>query len=123
MTEHEIPREDVIYQSAIQVLRGGFALSAIVLVIGAAWSIVDRHPLSTEVLPFQEIPGALTDGNPYAVIDLGILVMMLTPVLTVLVIALNFSRLGERKFVTLNFVYLALAAFIAWGRFGPQSFS
>ena len=32
-------------------------------------------------------------------------------------------RRGERKFVTLNLVYLALAAFIAWGRFGPQSFS
>jgi uncharacterized membrane protein len=71
MTEHEIPREDAIYQSAVQVLRGGFALSAIVLVI-------------------------------------GILVMMLTPVLTVLVIAMNFSRLGERKFVTLSLGVLAI---------------
>jgi uncharacterized membrane protein len=108
MTEHEIPREDAIYQSAVQVLRGGFALSAVVLVIGAAWSLVDRHPLATEVLPFQEIPGALADGNPSAVIDLGILVMMLTPVLTVLVIAMNFSRLGERKFVTLSLGVLAI---------------
>ena len=32
-------------------------------------------------------------------------------------------RRGEHPFVTLNLVYLALAAFIAWGRFGPQSFS
>ena len=32
-------------------------------------------------------------------------------------------RRGERTFVALNLVYLALAAFIAWGRFGPQSFS
>jgi uncharacterized membrane protein len=50
----------------------------------------------------------LADGNPSALIDLGILCMMLTPVLTVLVIALNFSRLGERKFVTLSFGVLAI---------------
>jgi hypothetical protein len=32
-------------------------------------------------------------------------------------------RRGERAFVALNLVYLALAAFIVWGRFGPHSFS
>lgn len=32
-------------------------------------------------------------------------------------------RRGERQFVALNLVYLALAGFIAWGRFGPHSFS
>ena len=43
-------------------------------------------------------------------IDLGILAMMLTPVATVLVIALNFSRLGERKFVSLTLGVLAILA-------------
>jgi hypothetical protein len=33
------------------------------------------------------------------------------------------GRRGEFKFVVLNLVYLALAAFIAWGRFGPGSFT
>ena len=32
------------------------------------------------------------------------------------------GRLGQFKLVMLNLVYLALAAFIAWGRFGPESF-
>jgi hypothetical protein len=32
-------------------------------------------------------------------------------------------RRSEHWFVMLNLVYLALAAFVAWGRFGPQSFS
>ena len=32
------------------------------------------------------------------------------------------GRLGQFAFVCLNLTYLALAAFIAWGRFGPQSF-
>jgi DoxX-like family len=30
---------------------------------------------------------------------------------------------GLNKFVALNLIYLALAVFIAWGRFGPHSFT
>jgi hypothetical protein len=33
------------------------------------------------------------------------------------------GRRGEAKFVVLNLLYLAVAAFIAWGRFGPESFT
>ncbi|MEV0929395.1 DoxX family protein [Streptomyces phaeochromogenes] len=33
------------------------------------------------------------------------------------------GRLGESRFVLLNLAYLALAAFIAWGRFGPAPFT
>jgi hypothetical protein len=32
-------------------------------------------------------------------------------------------RQGETKPVVVNLIYLALAAFIAWGRFGPESFT
>lgn len=33
------------------------------------------------------------------------------------------GRRGEFQFVVLNLIYLVLAAFIAWGRFGPGSFT
>jgi hypothetical protein len=33
------------------------------------------------------------------------------------------GRLGQYKLAMLNALYLALAAFIAWGRFGPESFA
>ena len=33
------------------------------------------------------------------------------------------GRRGEFRFAALNLVYLVLAAFIAWGRFGPESFT
>jgi hypothetical protein len=32
-------------------------------------------------------------------------------------------RDGEARFIALNLLYLALAAFVAWGRFGPESFT
>lgn len=33
------------------------------------------------------------------------------------------GRRGEVRFMMLNLMYLAIAAFIAWGRFGPESFT
>ena len=33
------------------------------------------------------------------------------------------GRRGQFALVVLNLVYLALAAFIAWGRFGPWAFT
>jgi hypothetical protein len=33
------------------------------------------------------------------------------------------GRLGQIKLIMLNVVYLGLAVFIAWGRFGPESFT
>ncbi|MET8078980.1 DoxX family protein [Streptomyces sp. NPDC005303] len=33
------------------------------------------------------------------------------------------GRRGESALVALNLAYLALAVFIAWGRFGPESFT
>jgi hypothetical protein len=33
------------------------------------------------------------------------------------------GRLGQFKLAMLNLVYLALAVYIAWGRFGPESFT
>ncbi|MFG3196396.1 DoxX family protein [Streptomyces sp. NPDC048208] len=36
---------------------------------------------------------------------------------------LTHGRRREFGFVALNLAYLALAAFIAWGRFGPESFA
>ncbi|PXY25232.1 hypothetical protein DI005_02490 [Prauserella sp. PE36] len=54
---------------------------------------------------------------------------ILVPVTAVCWIALmvgamiTHRRLGESELVLLNLAYLALAAFIAWGRFGPESFT
>lgn len=33
------------------------------------------------------------------------------------------GRRGESQMIVVNVVLLALAAFVAWGRFGPESFS
>ncbi|MGV9677588.1 DoxX family protein [Nocardia sp. NPDC003482] len=53
---------------------------------------------------------------------------VLVPVTAVCWIALMIGamithyRMGDMKVIGLNLVYFALAVFIAWGRFGPESF-
>jgi DoxX-like family len=62
-----------------------------------------------------------------AVVDIA---PVLVPVTAVCWVALMVGAMithlrhdGLGRFVALNLVYLALAVFIAWGRFGPESFT
>lgn len=108
MTDHRIPNEDTIFDRAIQILRAGFAISAVLLAAGIVWSLIDRRELGTRLLPFQKLPRAIVDGDPAAIIDLGILAMMLTPVVLTLAIAWEFSKLGERRFAIASLLVLGV---------------
>ncbi|MET7634996.1 DoxX family protein [Streptomyces sp. NPDC001773] len=60
------------------------------------------------------------------VVDIAPVLVPVTAVCWVLLMVgamVTHGRRGESKFVALNLMYLALAAFIAWGRFGPESFT
>jgi hypothetical protein len=61
-----------------------------------------------------------------AVVDIAPVMVPVTAVCWMLLMVgamITHSRLGQYKLAMLNLVYLALAAFIAWGRFGPESFA
>ncbi|MDF2649764.1 MAG: hypothetical protein K0Q73_5569 [Paenibacillus sp.] len=61
-----------------------------------------------------------------AVVDIAPVLVPVTAVCWVLVMIgaiITHLRQGETKPVVVNLIYLALAAFIAWGRFGPESFT
>ena len=61
-----------------------------------------------------------------AIVDIAPVMVPVTAVCWVLLMVgamITHGRLGQFKLVVLNSVYLALAAFIAWGRFGPESFA
>ena len=61
-----------------------------------------------------------------AIVDIAPVMVPVTAVCWILLMIgamITHGRLGQYKLVMLNLVYLALAAFIAWGRFGPESFA
>jgi hypothetical protein len=60
-----------------------------------------------------------------AVVDIAPVMVPITAVCWVLLMIgamITHGRLGQTKLVLLTLGYLALAAFVAWGRFGPESF-
>ncbi|WP_181698305.1 DoxX family protein [Nocardia sp. GTS18] len=61
-----------------------------------------------------------------AVLDIAPVMVPVTAACWVLLMIgamITHARYGQYKYVALNFVYLAAAAFVAWGRFGPESFT
>jgi hypothetical protein len=61
-----------------------------------------------------------------AVVDIGSVMVPVTALCWVALMVgamVTHARLGQARFVALNSVYLALAAFVAWGRLGPEQFT
>jgi hypothetical protein len=93
-------------------------------VSGGGWT--DDHTAgfvkSLGVLELLAVAGLILP----AVVDVAPVLVPITAVCWILLMVgamLTHLRRGEHRFVVLNLVYLALAAVIAWGRFGPQSLS
>ncbi|MFF9915875.1 DoxX family protein [Streptomyces sp. NPDC013457] len=61
-----------------------------------------------------------------AVLDIAPVMVPVTSLCWVLLMVgamITHGRRGESKFVALNLIYFAVAVFITWGRFGPESFT
>ncbi|MDQ0909734.1 DoxX family protein [Streptomyces canus] len=61
-----------------------------------------------------------------AALDIAPVLVPVTAVCWILLMIgamITHGRRGESALVVLNLAYLALAVFVAWGRFGPESFT
>ena len=61
-----------------------------------------------------------------AALDIAPVLVPVTAVCWILLMVgamITHGRRGESALVVLNLAYLALAVFVAWGRFGPESFT
>ena len=91
------------------VLVGGMNLSVSVLFTGLAmYALMPGH--SDVIISPADIPREIIGGNPVAVIDLGILLLIATPLMRV-IIALAFYALdGERRMVGVSVLILFVIA-------------
>jgi|SRR5580704_4909472 uncharacterized membrane protein len=89
----------------------GLVISGALLILGATLSLASR-----EVRPGQRPPGVRTiasqamQGNGSAILYLGILILMLTPILRVLVLAIGWLLEKEWRFAAIALCVLALLA-------------
>ncbi len=91
---------------------------------GARWTR-DVNPALLKSLGVLEILAALGLILP-AVVDVAPVMVPVTAVSWVALMIgamITHGRLGQTKLVMVNVVYVALAVFVAVGRFGPESFT
>ncbi len=97
-----------IYQAAGSVLTWGFRVAASLLIIGIAVALVRQEPLARRAEPLPKVVSGLLEGEARRIVDLAIVAMIATPVVTTLVVAIGFLRLRDRLYATLSLVVLAI---------------
>jgi uncharacterized membrane protein YphA (DoxX/SURF4 family) len=115
------------------VLAVGFAASGLMKIFrtkeqlvasGFGWA-QDSSPSTIRLIGIAEILGALGLVLPAAVHIAPILVPLAAVGLAVVMVgaAAVHARRKEAPMIVINVVLLALAVIVAWGRFGPYSFT
>lgn len=97
-----------IYQAARSVLAWGFRVAATLLIVGIAVALFRKEPLATRAEPLPEVVSGLLEGEARRIVDLAIVAMIATPVITTLVVAIGFLRLGDRLYAALSLVVLVI---------------
>lgn len=81
------------------VLRWGAYGSALLLAGGLTWLLLEPDiPMQIgEPIPLASLPSQLAASNPYAFLQLGVLALLATPLLSTLVAGAGFARAGEKQ--------------------------
>lgn len=112
--EKEPQKKNDLEENARWLLLIGVVSSVLVMVIGIVVFIINpgTHSitqLQADALNIGDLPSTLAIGDPVAIIDLGILMLIATPVLRVMIVTGTLMKKGEWDFVALGiFVLLVL---------------
>lgn len=121
---HSSDRDALLRQAELiisNVLRGGVLLSAAIIAIGVVdfyWQYIGAHGRGFNTSNFPHTLGAvgagLVHGDPVAIIALGLLVLLATPVMRVAVSIITFAIERDWIFtcVTLLVLCILLVSFI-----------
>lgn len=105
-TKHE--RSERVVEQTISLFRIGYILSFILVGIGLVAALVQDQPLSSELGPPQDLLEELLDLDPNGFIGTGIGIMILTPVVMTVEVAINFFRERDTRFGTITAVVAAI---------------
>jgi hypothetical protein len=97
-----------VYAAVSRALTWGLRLSGALLAAGLLLSALRGDSLSDRAEPLPEALALVAEGRGAGLVDLAIIAMVLTPVATVLVLAVGFLRLGDRRFALVTLVVLAI---------------
>ncbi len=103
-----------------RALRTGVTISGIVIAIGLLWLLLSGQSLGMQFpRTFAGIWRGLLSGRAYAVIDVGLMLLILTPVFRVAASAVLFWREKDKLYVWLTlYVLFMLVLSFALGKAG-----
>lgn len=104
------------YRWIARTLRWGSYLSALLLAVGLAW-IPFEPQVAIQVgpaVPLSALGEDLAGGNPYAIMQLGLLVLLATPLLRVVVAGGMFWRSRERRYTLISLLVLLSVLASVW---------
>lgn len=97
-----------IRRAAADTLNWGFRVTVVILAIGLVVTLAQGHDLETKATDFRDVIPGLLDGEGSAIVSLAILAMMITPVITVVVTALGFFRIDDRRYGKISLIVLGV---------------
>ncbi len=105
---HPVSALPPISHAAVMSLTWGFRLGAALLVVGLAVAAMRQESLGERTDPFIEIVPTILDGHARGIVDLAIVTLMATPVVTTLVVAAGFFREGDRRYGLITLTVLVV---------------
>lgn len=100
------------YQWVAATLRWGSYLSAAFLLAGVVWLLAegdgDRPIQIGPPMPLERLGEEFWRGNPYAVMQVGVLLLLLTPLLRLAVAAVSFWMDNERRYALVSLAVLLM---------------
>lgn len=93
---------------AATVFKWGFRVSAALLALGIVVTLARGNDISEAATPLRELLPRLFDGDGGAIVTLSIVTMIVTPVVTVLLVALGFFAGGDRRYGRVSLVVLGV---------------
>lgn len=105
--EHEHSRTD---HWVSLVLRSGMVISMVVLLLGILMFALSPNGHVEIDMSLGDIAAGILEGNPIAVIDLGIILLIATPLTRVLTTLVIFVADGEPRFILASLLVLGIIA-------------
>jgi uncharacterized membrane protein len=88
-----------LYDRIARILAIGFWTSIAVILAGVLLGVVQGEQISEETLAIRDVIPSVLDLEPDGLVDLGILLLLLTPLCYVIAAVITFLRQRDRLFV------------------------
>lgn len=98
-----------------RILLTGVLAAGLLLAVGLVVAVGDGNPRPVgPPAPIQSMPARLAAGDGVAMIELGLLVLVFTPGLRVMVLAIGWAFAGDRRAAMVAAIVLALLCLSVW---------